>query len=111
MGKVGHFGKIKFYAKTGKKGRPKMQYFGEMTWNTSINISEHKRIGKKPLVEVTSKNLDEISMAIYFLAEYAFKTALLQPGRRGLPALHWRQACWQFRVYYYRYFKRYESLL
>ena len=47
MGKVGHFGKIKFYAKTGKKGRPKMQSFGEMTWNTSINISEHKRSGKK----------------------------------------------------------------
>ena len=39
MGKVGHFGKIKFYAKTGKKGRPKMQSFGEMTWNTSINLS------------------------------------------------------------------------
>ena len=73
MGKVGHFGKIKFYAKTGKKGRPKMQSFGEMTWNTSINISEHKRSGKKPLVEVTSKNLDEISMTIYFLAEYGVK--------------------------------------
>ncbi|MFG6330028.1 MAG: phage tail protein [Lachnospiraceae bacterium] len=73
MGKTGHFGEIKFYVKTGKKGKPKMQSFNEMTWNTSINISEHGRSGKKPLVEVTSKNLDEISMTIYFLAEYGVK--------------------------------------
>lgn len=73
MGQTGHFGKIKFYVKTGKNGKPKMQSFNEMTWNTSINISEHKRSGKKPLVEVTSKNLDEINMTIYFLAEYGIK--------------------------------------
>ena len=73
MGQVGHFGEIKFYTKTGKKGKPKMQSFNEMTWNTSINISEHKRNGKKPLVEVTSRNLDEIGMTIYFMAEYGVK--------------------------------------
>ena len=74
MGQVGHFGEIKFYTKTGKKGKPKMQSFNEMTWNTSINISEHKRNGKKPLVEITSRNLDEIGMTIYFMAEYGVKT-------------------------------------
>jgi len=70
MGKVGHFGEIKFYTGTGKKGKPKVQSFNDMSWNTSINISEHKRSGKKPLVEVTSKNPDGISMTIYFMAVY-----------------------------------------
>lgn len=69
MGHVGHFGKIDFYVKT-KKGKPRMQSFDEMKWNTSINVEEHKRQGKKPLLEVTGKNSDEITMEIYFMAQY-----------------------------------------
>lgn len=69
MGKVGHFGKLEFYVKT-KKGKPKLQSFDEMKWNSSINVEEHKRQGKKPLLEVTGKNCDEIFMNIYFYAQY-----------------------------------------
>lgn len=36
----------------------------------SINIEEHKRQGKKPLLEITGKNSDEISMNVYFMARY-----------------------------------------
>lgn len=69
MGHVGHFGKIDFYVKM-KKGKPRMQSFDGMKWNTSINVEEHKRQGKKPLLEVTGKNSDEITMEIYFMAQY-----------------------------------------
>lgn len=69
MGHVGHFGKIEFYVRT-KKGKPKVQSFDDMKWDTSINVEEHKRQGKKPLLEVTGKNSDEISMNIYFMARY-----------------------------------------
>lgn len=47
-----------------------MQSFDDMKWDTSINVEEHKRQGKKPLLEVTGKNSDEINMNIYFAARY-----------------------------------------
>lgn len=69
MGHVGHFGKLDFYVRT-KDGKPKIQSFDGMKWNTSINVEEHKRQGKKPFLEVTGKNADEITMEIYFMAQY-----------------------------------------
>lgn len=45
MGHVGHFGKLDFYVRT-KNGKPKIQSFNGMKWNTSINVEEHKRQGK-----------------------------------------------------------------
>ncbi len=69
MGHVGHFGKIEFYVRM-KNGRPRAQAFDGMKWDTSINVEEHKRQGKKPLLEVTGKNCDEINMNIYFQARY-----------------------------------------
>lgn len=67
MGKIGNFGDIEFYVKT-KNGRLMAQSFEGMKWDTSINVEEHKRQRKKPLLEVTGKNCDEISMNIYFYA-------------------------------------------
>jgi len=69
LGHVGHFGKIEFYVRA-KSGKPRLQSFDGMKWDTSINVEEHKRQGKKPLLEVTGKNSDEISMNIYFMARY-----------------------------------------
>lgn len=70
MGRVGHFGNIIFYSKTNSKGKPRVQSFSDMKWDTSVNVEEHQRQGKKPLLEVTSRNSDEISMNIYFMANY-----------------------------------------
>lgn len=69
MGQVGRFGNIKFYSKI-KDGKPKVQSFSDVRWETSINVEEHKRHGKKPLLEVTSKNSDDFTMTIYFMAKY-----------------------------------------
>lgn len=88
MGKVGHFGGIKFYSKTVdtrkfapkgvilnagadryKNKIPKVLSFSDATWSSSINIAEHKRHGKKPLLEVTSRNTDEFTMTIYLWAQ------------------------------------------
>ena len=85
MGKIGHFGNIEFYVKT-QKGKPKAQSFDGMKWDTSINVEEHKRQRKKPLLEVTGKNCDEISMNIYFFAQFGVNPwkRLLQLRRYNL---------------------------
>lgn len=85
MGKIGHFGNIEFYVKM-QKGKPKAQSFDGMKWDTSINVEEHKRQRKKPLLEVTGKNCDEISMNVYFFAQFGVNPwkKLLQLRRYNL---------------------------
>ena len=43
--------------------------FSDATWSSSINIAEHKRHGKKPLLEFTSRNADDFTMTIYLWAQ------------------------------------------
>ena len=73
MASVGHFGKLKFYSKLGEDGNPKIQSFTNMSWNISVNVAEHERHGKKPFLEVTSRNPDEINMTLCFRAELGVK--------------------------------------
>ena len=51
------------------KGELKVLSFSDATWSSSINIAEHKRHGKKPLLEVTSRNADDFTMTIYLWAQ------------------------------------------
>lgn len=51
------------------KGELKVLSFSDATWSSSINIAEHKRHGKKPLLEVTSRNTDDFTMTIYLWAQ------------------------------------------
>ena len=67
MGQIGHFGKIKFHVKV-KKGKPDILSFSDFSWKSSVNVEEHKRQGKKPFLEVTDRNADEITMQIYLSA-------------------------------------------
>ena len=86
MGQVGHFGAIKFYSKMSKPilkktvkgnylelpysgGKVEALSFSDATWSSSINIAEHKRHGKKPLLEFTSRNADDFTMTIYLWAQ------------------------------------------
>ena len=86
MGQVGHFGGIKFYSKMSKPilkktvkgnylelpysgGKVEALSFSDATWSSSINIAEHKRHGKKPLLEFTSRNADDFTMTIYLWAQ------------------------------------------
>ena len=50
-------------------GGPEVLSFSDATWSSSINIAEHKRHGKKPLLEITSKNADDFTMTIYLWAQ------------------------------------------
>lgn len=50
-------------------GGPEILSFSDATWSSSINIAEHKRHGKKPLLEITSKNADDFTMTIYLWAQ------------------------------------------
>ncbi len=68
MGQIGHFGKIKFHVKVKKKGKPDILSFSDFSWKSSVNMEEHKRQGKKPFLEVTDRNVDEITMQIYLSA-------------------------------------------
>ena len=70
MGQIGHFGKVKFFVKTTDAGKPKIQSFTNMQWETSINVEEHRRHGKKPLLENTSRNADVITLDLYFLTRF-----------------------------------------
>ena len=72
MGQIGHFGNVKFYVKR-DKSKPKMLSYNNLKWDTSINIEEHRRQGKKPLLEVTGRNADEISMDVYIDARFGVK--------------------------------------
>lgn len=50
-------------------GGPEILSFSDAAWSSSINIAEHKRHGKKPLLEVTSRNADDFTMTIYLWAQ------------------------------------------
>lgn len=67
MGQIGHFGKIKFHVNV-KRGKPDILSFSDFNWKSSVNVEEHKRQGKKPFLEVTDRNADEITMQIYLSA-------------------------------------------
>ena len=73
MGKVGHFGDLKWYSKTDSSGNPKVMSFTEMTWDSSVNMAEHKRYHKKPMLEFTTRNADEVHMTMYFMASMGVK--------------------------------------
>lgn len=68
-GGIGYFGGIKFYVKT-SNGKPDILSFSNFSWKSSINYEEHKRTKKKPLLEVTDRNLDEITLDIYLSAYF-----------------------------------------
>lgn len=69
MKKIGYFGKLVFRLGVNElSGRPEMLSFNELQWNMSVNFTEHVRHGKKPLLEMTSRNCDTVSMKIYFMA-------------------------------------------
>lgn len=67
MATIGHFGNVKFYV-TNKKGKPRALSFNNAAWKSSANYEEHKRMGKKPLLEYVGNNLDEFTMDIYVSA-------------------------------------------
>lgn len=67
MAQVGHFGAIKFYT-TIKGGRPDILSFSDAAWHSSVNVEEHRRQGKKPILEAVDRNSDEFSMTIYVSA-------------------------------------------
>lgn len=67
MGHVGHFGKLDFAVKL-VDGKPYALSFSNMKWDTSINVEEHKRQGQKPLLEVTNRNCDKVTMNISLCA-------------------------------------------
>lgn len=67
MASVGHFGDVQFYVSV-KEGKLDALSFSDATWNSSANYEEHKRNGKKPVVEYIGNNLDEFNMNIYISA-------------------------------------------
>ena len=67
MASVGHFGDVQFYVSV-KEGNLDALSFSDATWNSSANYEEHKRNGKKPVVEYIGNNLDEFNMNIYISA-------------------------------------------
>lgn len=73
MPSVGYFGDLKFYSKMDGEGRPQIQSFSDMSWDVSVNVAEHRRYGKKPFLEATSRNADTINMTICFRAELGVK--------------------------------------
>ncbi len=67
MAQVGHFGAVKFYTKI-KDGRLSVLSFSDAKWSSSVNLEEHRRQGKKPIMESVDRNSDEFSMTIYVSA-------------------------------------------
>ena len=67
MANVGHFGDIQFYT-TMTNGSPDILSFSDASWSSSANYEEHKRNGKKPVLEYTGNNADEFNMNIYISA-------------------------------------------
>lgn len=67
MAQVGHFGAVKFYTKI-KDGRLSILSFSDAKWSSSVNLEEHRRQGKKPIMECVDRNSDEFSMTIYVSA-------------------------------------------
>lgn len=67
MGKIGHFGSVKFRVKM-TDNHLNILSFDNMKWNTSINVEEHKVQGKKPKLEIVGRNADEVTMDIYISA-------------------------------------------
>jgi hypothetical protein len=66
MSDLGSYGKITFHISNGEKIRALS--FTDMERSASVNITEHRRQGKKPFSEFTGRNLDEITMKIYLSA-------------------------------------------
>lgn len=67
MAQVGHFGAIKFYTKI-QGGRLSVLSFSDAKWSSSVNLEEHRRQGKKPIMESVDRNSDEFTMTIYVSA-------------------------------------------
>lgn len=67
MATIGHFGDVQFYTAQ-RKGKADILSFSDANWNSSANYEEHKRAGKKPVLEYTGNNLDEFTMTIYISA-------------------------------------------
>lgn len=67
MAQIGHFGAVKFYVSL-KGGRPDILSFSDANWRSSINVEEHRRQGKKPILEVVDRNSDEFTMNVYVSA-------------------------------------------
>lgn len=68
MGKIGHFGDIKFRVKSGKNGIPEILSFDDATWQSSISIEEHRVHRKKGFLEFTERGLDTFTMNVYVSA-------------------------------------------
>lgn len=69
MGQVGYFGTIKFRCKTDSLGKPQILSFENASWTSGINVEQHARRGKKPLIEEVDRKLDEFKMDVYLSAD------------------------------------------
>lgn len=67
MAQVGHFGAVKFYTKI-QGGRLSALSFSDAKWSSSVNLEEHRRQGKKPIMESVDRNSDEFTMTVYVSA-------------------------------------------
>lgn len=77
MGKVGNFGKIKFYVRS-VDGEPEILSFSGMTRTASARYEEHAVNGKKALLEFVSPQPDQISMTIVAKEEFGVSPHAVQ---------------------------------
>lgn len=69
MGQVGYFGTIKFRCRMDAAGKLNVFSFENATWTSGINVEQHARKGKKPLLEAVDRKPDEFKVDVYLSAD------------------------------------------